>query len=427
MKGKSIHKLFYLEADSEDEASPMIKASVINPAYILMHFTSLLQNLSSLEFPISKKWIRNNSNVQFSSLKREQFFDSEDLDAIVLMVRVKIAEDTFMEIYNMINLISLINNLNINFIPDWENKQNNWKLEKYREVLWIKDNLNKQLEFNLVKIIRKESNVYIDNIILELKTLHRNCFDQRAIKEFDYNLDPIINKVDISLIYINKTDDDPSVDRVTPVLSPSLSSNSSENREFSSLVNIICNETDSNNDKFFQGKVNKISEDFDNINSNNNLVRSSKRLSTAVVATSLGLITKGKTENLDDLYLEITWLEICCIIIAVVLCLITISLGFLFFDPHLIKSKNFYKKILFVTKTKCGGVVLNVFIDLIIWKFLIFQAYYLLLILLKIIDGTFKILLTLLLIRSMSLLLIFILFHPLYPYFNYQLFYIQNS
>jgi hypothetical protein len=50
MTGHSIHKLFYLEADSEDEVSPMIKASVINPTYILMHFTSLLQSLSSLKF-----------------------------------------------------------------------------------------------------------------------------------------------------------------------------------------------------------------------------------------------------------------------------------------------------------------------------------------------------------------------------------------
>jgi hypothetical protein len=57
----------------------------------------------------------------------------------------------------------------------------------------IKDNLNRQLEFNLVNVIRKENNRYIDNI--------------------NYNLDPVIDKVDISLIYVNKADDEPSVDR----------------------------------------------------------------------------------------------------------------------------------------------------------------------------------------------------------------------
>jgi hypothetical protein len=88
VKEKSIHKLFYLEADSEDEASPMIKASVINPAFIKLHFTSFMQRLSNLEFPIYKKLARNSSDEQTTSLRREQFFDTENFDVVVLMVRI---------------------------------------------------------------------------------------------------------------------------------------------------------------------------------------------------------------------------------------------------------------------------------------------------------------------------------------------------
>jgi hypothetical protein len=73
-------------------------------------------------------------------------------------------------------------------------------------------------------------------------------------------------------------------------------------------------------------------DNLDNNSFNNTpITNNTSRLST--VLTPFSLISNSFTQDIKDLADEITWLEICNIIIAIALALIAVSLAVLFFDP----------------------------------------------------------------------------------------------
>jgi hypothetical protein len=93
----------------------------------------------------------------------------------------------------------------------------------------------------------------------------------------------------------------------------------------------------------------------DNNSFNNTpITNNTSRLSTAL--TPFSFISNSFTQDIKDLVNEINWLEICNIIIAIALALMAVSLAILFFDPHLIKSKNLIRKIISLLN-KCIGKI----------------------------------------------------------------------
>jgi hypothetical protein len=63
-----------------------------------------------------------------------------------------------LEIYNLVNLITCANIVDINFLREWNTNfyQSNLDLERYSNyTMWIKNNLN-NLEFNFIKIFLRD-------------------------------------------------------------------------------------------------------------------------------------------------------------------------------------------------------------------------------------------------------------------------------
>jgi hypothetical protein len=278
-----------------------------------------------------------------------------------------------MEIYDLENLIREINEMDDDFIATWDKLflQYRWELVKYQnKILWIKD-LDNGIEFNYVKVIKRGGNIYIDNIILELKLLHKHGVTQSAIRDFNYlkfNIGSLMEKVDTSLIKINEVEDDSHSRNASPVISPSLSSSESPH-EFevqpvpvSVPVSEVCDTL--NMARNFVNRTIQLNtsrrnsiNNIDHNSANNTPVGNSiSRLSTAL--TPFSFISNSFTQDIKDLVKEITWLEVCNTIIAIALILIAVSLAFFFFDPHFIKSKNLVRKIIFLLK-KCVNKIKN--------------------------------------------------------------------
>jgi hypothetical protein len=346
---ETIHKLFYLETESKDKSSLLVKAEVINPAMIKLHFILFIQRLISLQFPSYKQIPTFPENKHISPLLKEQFFDPGEFNVLVIFVRVKIDNDTFMEIYDLENLIRLTNVFDNGFISGWSKCFPHLQLLNSNKKIMCIKSLENSSEFNYVKIIKKANDIYIDNIILELRMLQHGCFTQEAIKDFDYasfNVVSVIEKVDTSLIKINEVEEDSNSVNVFPTLSPSLSSSESphecevqsipisDNYDISRMVRNIANRSIQIN-RSRRCSSNSINHD---ISDNSSLISGTFR--SSAVITPFTLIADSKTQELNVLIKEITWLEVCNTIVAVALILIAVSLAFLFFDPHFIKSKN---------------------------------------------------------------------------------------
>jgi hypothetical protein len=363
---QNIHKLYYSVSNPEGESSPMILASAFNPAMVKLEFSRFLQRLRSLQFTVHHFIPTSPLNSKIEILMREQFFDPNNFEVFVMMTRLKINNDTFMEIYDLENLIKVINAMDNDFIATWDKLflQYRWELVKYQnKILWIKD-LDNGIEFNYVKVIKRGGNIYIDNIILELKLLHKHGITQSAIRDFNYlkfNIGSLMEKVDTSLIKINEVEDDSHSRNASPALSPSLSSSESLH-EFevqpvpvSVPVSEVCDT--SNMARNFVNRTIQLNtsrrnsiNNIDHNSMNNTPVSNSLfRLSTAL--TPFSFISNSYTEDITDLVKEITWLEVCNTIIAIALILIVVSLAFLFFDPHFIKSKIWSEKLFFFLRS----------------------------------------------------------------------------
>jgi hypothetical protein len=227
-----------------------------------------------------------------------------------------------MEICDLENLIRVINAMDDDFIATWDKLflQYRWELVKYQnKILWIKD-LDNGIEFNYVKVIKRGGNIYIDNIILELKVIHQHCVIQTAIKDFDYlkfNIGSMMEKVDTSLIKINEVEDDSHSINVSPTISPSLSSFESPH-EFETqpvIVSDICNTSQMvrniANRHIQLNRNRSCSINNTNHNNSNNTPVSNGISRLSVVITPFTLIPDGNTQDINDLLKEITWLKDC--------------------------------------------------------------------------------------------------------------------
>jgi hypothetical protein len=284
------------------------------------------------------------------------------------MVRIKIDNDTFMEIYDIENLIRIISDFDTDFVNNWDKlfSQYHWRLIKdiHKKFLRLKNSEN-GVEFNYIKVLRRSKHLYIDNIILEDKVLHKNSIMHVAIKDYNYlnfNIGSIMEKVDTSLIKLNEVEDDSQLRNVSPALSSSSSSPESPHQfEVQTIPVFVPDpaETTSVTSHMSRTSANRLIQintnrrnSVDNIDNNsfNNtpITNNTSRLST--VLTPFSLISNSFTQEIRDLAKEIIWLEICNIIIAIALAFIAVSLAVLFFDPHLIKSKNLIRKIISLLK-----------------------------------------------------------------------------
>jgi hypothetical protein len=211
---KSIHKIYYSTLNPEGETSPLCEASSFSFAMVKMEFISLIKHISFLDFSVYKYMPVSPPNPQFEILAKEQFFDPGKFDVLVMMARIKIDNDTFMEIYDIENLIRIINELYVNFINEWDKvfSQYHWNLIKdiNNRFLRLKNSEN-GVEFNYIKVLRRTKYMYIDNIILEDKVLRKNSIMHTAIKDYNYlkfNIGSIMEKVDTSLIKLNEVEDE---------------------------------------------------------------------------------------------------------------------------------------------------------------------------------------------------------------------------
>jgi hypothetical protein len=105
---KSIYKIYYSTLNPEGETSSLCEASAFNHSMIKMEFISLIKHISSLEFSVYKYMPVSPPNPQFETLAKEQFFDPGKFDVFVMMVRIKIDNDTFIETYDINYIITLL-------------------------------------------------------------------------------------------------------------------------------------------------------------------------------------------------------------------------------------------------------------------------------------------------------------------------------
>jgi hypothetical protein len=281
-----------------------------------------------------------------------------------------------MEIYDIENLIRIINELYTDFINEWDKvfSQYHWNLIKgiNNRFLRLKNSEN-GVEFNYIKVLRRTKYMYIDNIILEDKVLRKNSIMHVAIKDYNYlrfNIGSIMEKVDTSLIKLNEVEDDSQSRNISPVSSSSSSFPESPHQfevqtipvSIPDSVEAMCNTSPMSRtsaNRLIQLNTNRRNSvnNIDNSSFNNTpITRSTSRLSTA--PTPFSFISNSFTQDIKDLVKEITWLEICNTIIAIALALIAVSLAILFFDPHFIKFKNLIRKIISLLN-KCINKIKN--------------------------------------------------------------------
>jgi hypothetical protein len=194
-----------------------------------------------------------------------------------------------------------------------------------------------------------------------------------AIKDYNYlkfNIGSIMEKVDTSLIKLNEVENDSQSRNISPVSSSSSSSPESPHHfevqtfpvSIPDSVEAMCDTSPmsrSSANRLIQLNTNRRNSvnNIDNNSFNNTPTTiNTSRLSTAL--TPFSFISNSFTQDIKDLVNEITWLEICNIIIAIALALIAVSLAILFFDPHLIKSKNLIRKIISLLN-KCINKIKN--------------------------------------------------------------------
>jgi hypothetical protein len=190
--------------------------------------------------------------------------------------------------------------------------------------------------------------------VLEFFHPSRNGVRQNSINRFDcinYDLVKALDKIDTSIFLHNKNNNSVLIS-ASPSLVPSSSPSNTEFQVENSVDHSI---TPSENDNDSNTIV-------DN-NKNGNRFSMNQSFKPNMVVVPLSTILNSKTEILDSLIEEVSWLEICNFIVAITLILIVISLGFLFFDPHLIKSKNFGRKVIFIIR-KCVNKFLIYFIKI---------------------------------------------------------------
>jgi hypothetical protein len=152
-------------------------------------------------FSVRKKTTLNMEYTEFNTLfNDDKCFEYKKPDNIVLFNRLKIDSERSVEVYNLHNLISCTYEVDKDFRLNFSSflVKNNLRLENIGSDTWIVSKVE-FWKFNFIKIIFRNNNEYIENIILESKSLSNLQIKQIAIKEFkniDYGLEDLVTEIE---------------------------------------------------------------------------------------------------------------------------------------------------------------------------------------------------------------------------------------
>jgi hypothetical protein len=139
----------------------------------------------------------------------EKCFEYKTSDSLVFCNRIKLDKERNLEVYNLYNLISCAKTIDKDFGENLSLflNENNLRIENISSDIWIVS-IDKFWKFNYIKIIIRENNNYIENIVLESKSLSLLQVKQYGIKNFkniEYGLLELISEIET--IYSPREDD----------------------------------------------------------------------------------------------------------------------------------------------------------------------------------------------------------------------------
>jgi hypothetical protein len=205
-----IFKEYYKKVDSNNKYYNIFQSIILNISNFGLNLINFLEILCNQNFPIRKKIIMNIEYIEFNTLfNDDKCFEVNLSDNLVIYNKIKLNKEKTLEVYNLYNLINCAKTLNKKFEENFSRFliRNNLRLENFGMDIWIV-NINKFWKFNYIKIILRENNEYIENIILESKSLSLLQVKQYAINDFkniDYGLMDLVSEIET--VYSAKEDD----------------------------------------------------------------------------------------------------------------------------------------------------------------------------------------------------------------------------
>jgi hypothetical protein len=209
-----LFKEYYKTVDLNNKYYSMFQTIIPNVTNFGLDLIKFLEIICSQTFSVRKKIILNMEYTEFNALFNDsKCFEYNSPGSVALFYRIKIDNERSLEIYNLHNLISCAEEVDKNFGENFSSflVKNNLRIENIGSDTWIVSKTN-FWKFNFIKIIFRENNDYIENIILESKSLSILQIKQVAIKEFkniDYGLENLVTEIEA--FYSTKDDNDNNI------------------------------------------------------------------------------------------------------------------------------------------------------------------------------------------------------------------------